>query len=38
MKYHNEKAEAGRSFRILVGGYPAITKPEPVDQASVKLE
>lgn len=38
LKYHHEKAEGGRTFRILVGGYPAIGKPEPVDEASVKLE
>jgi DNA-binding transcriptional ArsR family regulator len=38
MKYHHEKAEGGRTFRILLGGYPAITKPEPTDEASVKLE
>jgi DNA-binding transcriptional ArsR family regulator len=38
MKYHQENAEGGRGFRILVGGYPAITKPEPVDEGSVKLE
>ena len=38
MKYHQEDAKGGRSFRFLVGGYPTITKQEPVDQASVKLE
>jgi DNA-binding transcriptional ArsR family regulator len=38
MKYHQEGAKDGRSFRFLVGGYPTITKQEPADQASVKLE
>src|SRR5215467_260963 len=38
MKYHQEDAKDGRSFRFLVGAYPAITKQEPVDQTSVKLE
>jgi len=37
-KYHREDAKDGRSFRFLVGGYPIITKQDPVDQASVKLE
>jgi len=37
-KYHQEDAKDGRSFRFLVGAYPAITKQEPVDQDSVKLE
>lgn len=26
MKYHDAKAEGGRSFRLLVGAYPTITK------------
>ncbi|HKF54215.1 MAG TPA: helix-turn-helix domain-containing protein [Blastocatellia bacterium] len=38
IKYHQEDAKDGRSFRFLVGAYPAITKQEPVDQTSVKLE
>jgi DNA-binding transcriptional ArsR family regulator len=38
MKYHQEDAKDGRSFRFLVGSYPTITKQEPVDQASVKME
>lgn len=27
-KYHDEKTPDGRSFRLLVGAYPTITKPE----------
>ena len=38
MKFHNDKAEGGRSFRLLLGGYPKITKSEPADEASVRLE
>ncbi len=38
MKYHDEKAEGGRSFRFVVGGHPIITKPEPADEAPVRLE
>jgi DNA-binding transcriptional ArsR family regulator len=38
MKYHNEQAEGGRSFRVLVGGYPAIKKQEPVDEASIRMD
>ncbi|MBI1788177.1 MAG: helix-turn-helix domain-containing protein [Acidobacteria bacterium] len=38
MKYHNDQAERGRSFRILLGGYPVITKQEPVDEAFVRME
>ena len=36
--YHNDKAEGGRAFRFLLAGYPAITKPEPEDESSVRLE
>jgi DNA-binding transcriptional ArsR family regulator len=38
MKYHQEGAKDGRTFRFVVGGYPTITKQEAVDQASVKME
>lgn len=38
LKYHEDKAEGGRRFRFLVGSYPAITKEEAVDQASVRME
>lgn len=38
MKHHNKRTEAGRSFRLLVGAYPAITKQEPVDEAPVRME
>lgn len=37
-KYHNESAEGGRSFRLLLAAYPATTKTEPADEASVRLE
>jgi DNA-binding transcriptional ArsR family regulator len=37
-KYHNDKADGGRSFRFLIAGYPAITKHEPADPSSVRLE
>jgi hypothetical protein len=38
IKYHNDKAEGGRSFRVLLAGYPLITKQEPVDGSPVTLE
>jgi hypothetical protein len=38
MKYHQEDAKDGRSFRFLVGAYPTITKQEPADQPSVRME
>jgi DNA-binding transcriptional ArsR family regulator len=38
MKYHNEQAEGGRSFRLLVGSYPAIKKQEPADQTSIRMD
>jgi len=38
MQFHDEKTEGGRRFRFLVGGYPVITKPEPMEGASVRLE
>jgi DNA-binding transcriptional ArsR family regulator len=38
MKYHNEQAEGGRSFRLLLGGYPALKKQEPVEQASIRMD
>ena len=38
MKFHKPKAEEGRSFRLVLGAYPVITKPEPADNASVQLE
>lgn len=37
-KFHDEKAEGGRRFRLLLASYPTITKQEPADQASVRLE
>ena len=38
MKYHDEKAEGGRSFHFLLAGYPKIIKQEPVDEAPVRME
>jgi DNA-binding transcriptional ArsR family regulator len=38
LKYHDEKAETGRSFRLLVGSYPTITKQEPPDDGAVRME
>lgn len=36
MKYHQEKE--GRSFRLLLGIHPTITKQEPGDGGSVRME
>lgn len=38
LKFHDEKAEGGRRFRLFVGGHSAITKQEPVDEAFVRME
>jgi DNA-binding transcriptional ArsR family regulator len=38
MKFHDAAAERGRSFRLLVGAYPVIVKPEPPEEGSVRLE
>jgi DNA-binding transcriptional ArsR family regulator len=38
MKFHDEKTEGGRKFRLLLGSYPTITKQESADEASVRLE
>jgi DNA-binding transcriptional ArsR family regulator len=38
LKFHDEKAESGRRFRLLLGSYPAITKQEPTDDGSVRME
>jgi predicted ArsR family transcriptional regulator len=38
MKYHNEHVEGGRSFCLLFGGYPAINKQEPAEQASIRMD
>ena len=37
-KYHDDKTEGGRSFRFVLGAYPAITKEEPVDPAPARFE
>jgi DNA-binding transcriptional ArsR family regulator len=38
IKYHNDEVEGGRKFRLLLGSYPTITKQEPADEASVRME
>src|SRR5690349_7865755 len=38
LKFHDEKAEGGRGFRLLLGSYPTITKQEPAIAGSVRLE
>lgn len=38
MKYHDDKAEGGRKFRLLLGSYPTIAKQGPTDDASVRME
>lgn len=38
MKYHDEDAPGGRSFRLLLGIFPTITKQEPHQEASINLE
>lgn len=37
-KYHDRHAENGRAFRFLLGGYPVITKTEPDDSSSIRLD
>lgn len=37
-KYHDSQAENGRAFRFLLGGYPVITKTEPDDSSSIRLD
>src|SRR5579864_1715150 len=37
IKYHDDKAEGGRKFRLLLGSYPTITKQGPADDASVRM-
>jgi hypothetical protein len=32
-KYHDEKADAGRLFKFILGSYPAITKAETNENA-----
>lgn len=38
LKFHDEHAEGGRKFRLLLGSYPTITKQEPVEDGSVRME
>jgi DNA-binding transcriptional ArsR family regulator len=37
-KYHNEKAEGGRSYRFFLGAYPAITTDGEDTGQSVRME
>jgi DNA-binding transcriptional ArsR family regulator len=37
-EYHDESAAQGRLHRFVVGGYPAITKPEGVDAGGPEAE
>ncbi len=37
-KYHDETVAAGRKFRFFAGVYPMITRDEPVDKNSVRIE
>jgi DNA-binding transcriptional ArsR family regulator len=38
LKYHNDQAPSGRSFRLMLGGYPVLAQPQPADRAPVSLE
>lgn len=37
-KYHDESAEGGRKFRFFGGVYPAITREEPVETNSIRIQ
>jgi len=37
-KYHDESAEGGRKFRFFGGVYPAITREEPVETSSIRIQ
>src|SRR5215467_10809963 len=37
-KYHDESAAGGRRFRFFGGVYPAITRDEPVETNSIRLQ
>lgn len=37
-KYHDARAEGGRTFRLMLGAYPAITRQEAPDDASVNMD
>jgi DNA-binding transcriptional ArsR family regulator len=37
-KYHDESAEGGRKFRFFGGVYPAITREEPVETDSIRIQ
>jgi hypothetical protein len=36
-KYHDESAAGGRRFRLISGVYPVITREEPVETKSVRM-
>ncbi len=38
LKYHNDQAPGGRSFRFLLAGFPMVAKLESADDAPVNLE
>ncbi|MDX1984005.1 MAG: helix-turn-helix domain-containing protein [Bryobacteraceae bacterium] len=38
VKYHDATAPGGRSFRVLLGAWPAITRPESETAAATRLE
>jgi predicted transcriptional regulator len=37
-RYHDSEAKDGRTFRFLIGGYPAITKPVENDGQSASIQ
>jgi hypothetical protein len=37
-KYHDESAEGGRKFRFFGGVYPTITREEPVETNSIRIQ
>lgn len=37
-KYHDEKAEGGRSFRFLMAGFPVLSKPDVTTDDAVRME
>jgi hypothetical protein len=37
-KYNDDKAQAGRSFRLVVSAHPTVKNQEPAMEGSVRLE
>jgi len=37
-KYHDESAPAGRRFRLFTGVYPVITREEPLEPNSIRID